>query len=90
MSSDQAFRVHLARSGTTIDVGAEETILQALLRCGVEVASSCQSGTCGTCRTGLIAGIVDHRDFVLDEDEFATSIMICCSRAADGDLTLDL
>lgn len=90
MSTDQPFRVHLAKSGLTVDVGAEETILEALVRIGVEVVSSCQSGTCGTCRTRLIAGSVDHRDFVLDEDEFASNIMICVSRATDGELTLDL
>jgi len=90
MSSDRPFLVHLARSGKTVEVGADETILEALMRSGLEVDSSCQSGTCGTCRTRLIAGVADHRDFVLDDDEFATNIMICVSRAAEGDLTLDL
>ncbi len=90
MSNDKPFRVHLAKSGKTIDVRADETILDALMRNDVAVDSSCQSGTCGTCRTRLIAGTVDHRDFVLDDDEHATNIMICCSRAAEGDLTLDL
>ncbi len=90
MSSDKPFRVHLAKSGRTVDVGASETILEALMRSGVEVESSCQSGTCGTCRTRLVSGVVDHRDFVLDDDEHASDIMVCVSRAAEGDLTLDL
>jgi phthalate 4,5-dioxygenase reductase subunit len=90
VSSDQPFCVHLAKSGMTISVGADETILAALVRSGVEVKFSCQSGNCGTCRTRLIAGSVDHRDFVLDDEEYATNIMICVSRAAEGDLTLDL
>jgi phthalate 4,5-dioxygenase reductase subunit len=36
---------------------------------GHEAPSSCESGTCGTCRTRLLAGIADHRDLVLMDDE---------------------
>ena len=35
---------------------------------GLDVPSSCESGTCGTCRTRLIAGEADHRDLVLSDE----------------------
>ena len=81
-AGDQAFTVRLARSAKRIEVGAEQSILMALRQAGVLVPSSCESGTCGTCRTGLLSGRVDHRDFVLMDDEQASQIMLCVSRAS--------
>jgi phthalate 4,5-dioxygenase reductase subunit len=89
-AEDRAFSVTLARSGKTVEVPADCTILEALRRAGVKTTSSCESGTCGTCKTGLVEGTPDHRDMVLMEDEKADHIMICVSRSADGDLVLDL
>ncbi len=83
------FVVRLARSGETVEVPAGVTILEALRAKGLDVPSSCESGTCGTCRTKLIAGDVDHRDLVLSEGEHATNIMVCVSRARSGELVID-
>lgn len=89
---DRPFRVRLARSGAAIEVPAGTTILEALRRAGRHVPSSCEAGTCGTCRTGLLAGAAEHRDLVLAAAEQARAIMICVSRAAPGcdELVLDL
>ncbi|WP_326836482.1 PDR/VanB family oxidoreductase [Amycolatopsis rhabdoformis] len=87
---DRAFVVELARSGRRITVGAGESVLAAIRRAGVEVASSCEQGTCGTCTTRVRTGSVEHRDTVLDEQERATSMTLCVSRAAEGALVLDL
>ena len=51
--------------------------------------SSCETGTCGTCRTKLLAGEADHRDLVLAEHERADTIMICVSRARSDEITID-
>jgi phthalate 4,5-dioxygenase reductase subunit len=56
---------------------------------GLEVPSSCETGTCGTCRTKLLSGTADHRDLVLAEHEKADTIMICVSRAKSDEITLD-
>jgi phthalate 4,5-dioxygenase reductase subunit len=53
------------------------------------VPSSCESGTCGSCKTGLLEGQADHRDLVLMDDEMASQIMVCVSRG-QGSLLLDL
>ena len=58
-------------------------------RPGIRRASSCESGTCGTCRTRLIAGEADHRDLVLADSERADNIMICVSRARSDELVID-
>jgi phthalate 4,5-dioxygenase reductase subunit len=86
---DTAFKVKLASSGATIDVPAGTTILEAMRAAGYDVPSSCESGTCGTCRTKLIAGEADHRDLVLTEAERSSQIMICVSRAKTPDLVID-
>jgi phthalate 4,5-dioxygenase reductase subunit len=74
----------------TLEVPLGVSILEALRRHGFVVPSSCESGTCGSCRTKLLAGVADHRDFVLDEEEQKNEIMICVSRARSGALTLDI
>ncbi len=87
--AERAFQVRLARSGIVVAVPAGISILEALRARGVDVPSSCEAGTCGSCRTGLLAGVVEHRDFVLDDDEQDSNIMICVSRAQSEELTLD-
>ena len=87
---DVAFEVELAKSGGTITVPEDRSILEALRDAGHATVSSCESGTCGTCKTRLISGEVDHRDMVLMDHEKDDTIMICVSRAASGKLVLDL
>ena len=88
--NDVPFTVRLARSGTTVEVAADQSILEALRARGVDVRSSCEAGSCGTCRTPLVAGEAEHRDFVLSEAERATQVMVCVSRARGAELVLDL
>jgi phthalate 4,5-dioxygenase reductase subunit len=87
---DHAFTVVLSRQNKHVTVPAGESILSALRAQGLAVPSSCESGTCGACRTGLLGGRADHRDYVLDEDDHDTQIMICVSRACTPELVLDL
>ena len=87
---NQAFTVVLGRSGMAIPVAEDESVLEALRNQGQRVPSSCEAGSCGTCRTVYTSGDVEHRDMVLMEDEKADQIMICVSRARGGELVLDL
>ena len=86
---DRAFKLRLARSGDVIDVPVGVTILQALRTHGHAVPSSCESGTCGTCRTRLLGGEPDHRDLVLSDSEHGDAIMLCVSRARSDELVID-
>ena len=86
---DRPFRVKLARADATVEVPIGRSSLEALRAAGHEAASSCESGTCGTCRTRLLAGLPDHRDLVLADHERADNIMICVSRALSDELVLD-
>jgi ferredoxin len=89
---DRPILVHLARRGISIDIAAEDSILDTLLFEGIDVPSSCQQGICGTCETRVLAGTPEHRDSLLSSQERKsnTTMMICCSRAITDELTLDL
>ena len=89
-AQDDSFHVRLASSGQVLAVPAGQSILQVLRQAGHVVASSCESGTCGTCRTGLLAGQAEHRDMVLMPEEEDSQIMVCVSRSRGGELLLDL
>ena len=87
-----AFEVELAQSGRTLAVPADRSVLEVVEESGVAVLSSCREGTCGTCETGVLAGVPDHRDAVLTaaEQEAGDVMMICVSRSAGPRLVLDL
>ncbi len=86
------FTVTLARSGKTVEVAADKSIIEALLDVGVQADYSCQDGVCGTCETKVLAGLPEHRDSLLSkaERESNKTMMICVSRCLGDSLTLDL
>lgn len=88
----ERFGVRIASTGAAVTVGADETLLAALRRAGVDAPYSCQQGFCGTCRTRVLNGVVQHRDTLLTDPERDSGMMLTCvSRAAAGEqLTLDL
>ena len=89
-AENTAFTVRLQRSDQTVEVGKDQSLLEALRAAGCSVRSSCESGTCGTCKTGLIAGDAEHRDMVLTDEERADHVMVCVSRSSSPELVLDL
>lgn len=88
-ADDKPFTVRLAKSGATIEVPVGTTILEAMRAAGYEVPSSCETGTCGTCKVKVLSGIPDHRDLFLPPQERDSNIMICVSRAKTPELVLD-
>jgi len=91
-TAQASFQVELRRSGITIDVDPDRTILDSVREHLPQVISSCEEGFCGACETRVIDGIPDHRDQVLDDTERAAgeSMMICVSRSCSKRLVLDL
>ncbi|NIF29031.1 oxidoreductase [Pantoea sp. Tr-811] len=91
-SVDNAFTVQLARSGTSLEVPADKSILQVLEANGLRVESSCREGTCASCETCVLGGTPDHRDSVLTAAERKNNdvMMICVSRSLSPSLVLDL
>jgi ferredoxin len=86
------FVAELKRTGKRIEVGSDESLLEALEAAEVDIQSSCRGGVCGRCMTPLIDGQADHRDQFLSDDEKARQdcVMPCVSRAQNDKLVLDL
>lgn len=84
------FAVTLARSGRTVQVGADETALTAIRRTLPGVVYSCQQGFCGSCKVAVREGAVDHRDHILPPEQRDSHMLTCVSRAAGDSLELEL
>lgn len=89
---DAPFEVVLARRGASVTVTPGITVLDAVRTVRVDVLSSCMEGTCGTCETTVVDGVVDHRDALLTDDERSAGgcMFPCVSRSCSDRLVLDL
>lgn len=87
-----SFEVVAASSGKAIQVGAEESVVAALQRHGIEIPVSCEQGVCGMCLTRVLEGEPDHRDYFLSDGERALNDQFtpCCSRSKSPRLVLDI
>jgi ferredoxin-NADP reductase len=86
------FIVELARSGREFFIPQGQSILGVLLDEGIDVGYSCELGICGACEQRVIAGVPEHRDSVLTEEEQAENkrVMICCAGCKTERLVLDI
>jgi ferredoxin-NADP reductase len=85
------FQVELARSGMTLAVPEDLTIVEVLEDAGVAVQFLCEEGVCGTCTTRVLDGHPDHRDHVLTTEQRAAGYMaLCVSRSRSPRIVLDL
>lgn len=91
-AGDGTIEVELARSGSTVLVPPDRTIADVLIERGVALETSCEQGICGTCLTRVLAGVPDHRDeFLLEDEQNAGELILpCVSRAKTARLVLDL
>ncbi len=87
------FQVKLAVSNKVIQVGEQESLLEAIERAGVDAPYLCRGGACGMCETRVIdyTGNFIHRDHWLEDEEHASGekIMPCVSRFEGKTLVLD-
>lgn len=91
LASDQTFQVKLASTGEIFDIPPGEPITKVLDRQGVFIPVSCEEGICGTCLTGVVEGVPDHRDSYLTDEEHAANDQFtpCCSRSKTPLLVID-
>ena len=91
IAGDTPLEVVAAKSGITVQVPKNMTILDALEEAGVEADSDCRMGICGTCAVKVLEGEPAHRDNVLLKGEYTDGMMcICVSRANTPRLVLDI
>ena len=86
------FELTLARSGRTVQVPADRSIVEVLRSIDVAIDTNCEQGVCGTCLCSVIDGTPEHRDQYLSAGEKAgnTQMLPCVSRSRSKTLVLDL
>jgi vanillate O-demethylase ferredoxin subunit len=84
--------VELRRSGRTVSVSPEQSILEALLDADIAMDYDCRIGECGSCVSRVIEGTPLHRDLCLTpkERESGDCLCTCVSWAKTSTLVLDL
>jgi ferredoxin-NADP reductase/phenylpropionate dioxygenase-like ring-hydroxylating dioxygenase large terminal subunit len=92
IDTSATFEVALARSCITVTIPPGKSILEVMRENGIEIASSCEQGACGTCAATVLEGEPIHQDVYLTDAErrSGTKIMTCVSRAKSARLVLDL
>ncbi len=84
---DTAFEVLCRRSGRTVAVPSDESMLDALTHAGHPLPAGCREGVCGSCELAVAEGEVEHRD---DIGAPAGRMYPCVSRARSPRLVVDL
>lgn len=89
---ERAFELVLQRSGVRCTVMPGQSIVAAAAAVGVQIGTSCGEGFCGSCLSGVLEGVPDHRDSVLSDKERAANqcLMPCVSRCRSERLVLDI
>ena len=82
-------QVTVLPSGLSFQVEANETILEAALRQGIDFPFRCKQGVCTSCVCRLRSGSVSYLppDPLSDLDK-AQNFTYCCLAYAESDLTL--
>ena len=87
---DASFEVRLARTGITVPVLPDQSIVRAIELAGHRVPTSCLSGLCGSCKVNYLEGDVEHNDYILSDEEKTRCMTLCVSRSRSPILVLDL
>jgi len=91
--SPQAPRSDVVRNVAVVDRGArselavraDETVLDAALRSGVDLPYSCREGVCGTCRARLACGQVSQEGADLTRAEIDAGYVLTCQARPESD-----
>lgn len=83
--------VKLLNIGRTIEVQDGQTILSAAMSAGVDFPHGCKSGRCGSCKSRIAAGEVEHLEhsrFALPQDERANGLALACRAVPKGPVSV--
>lgn len=61
-----------------VNCDGETTLLEAAMDAGLELPSSCMSGSCLTCPGKIVSGTVDQSEGVLEEEQTEAGFLLTC------------
>jgi ferredoxin-NADP reductase len=85
----RAHQARFERSGLTMPVDPEQTLLEAAEAAGAPIPSLCRAGVCGTCRTRVTSGRVDCASQTLDAQDREDGFVLPCVTRVKSDCTVD-
>ena len=86
------YQLTIEPTGDAIDVAKGQTILDACLRSGIYLPHACGHGLCGTCKTQVVDGEVDHGEasaFALMDFERDEGFVLACTATLKSDVTIE-
>ncbi|WP_228002442.1 PDR/VanB family oxidoreductase [Nocardia australiensis] len=88
----EPFELEFASTGEVVEVAADRSALDTILRSRPDRPYSCRQGFCRTCKVRVLSGAPDHRESVLTAADHEAGDMLVCvvSRSQGGRLVLDL
>jgi ferredoxin-nitrite reductase len=89
MAKPQTSTVIFARSGKEVACSEDEFILDVAERAGIDLDSSCRSGTCGTCKQQLLEGKTVYDSQPDAAADLEPGFILACSARAIGKVSID-
>ena len=89
--ADKSVTLTLYGETHVIDVEAEESVLDAALRGGIDAPYACMSGTCNSCQAKVLEGTVkmEDADALTDDEIEAGEILTCCAFPTSDKLVIE-
>jgi ferredoxin-NADP reductase len=84
-------RLSFERSGKSVHLQPDETLLEAAERCGVDIDYSCRVGMCGVCAVKLLQGEVSMEvEDGLEPEDREAGMVLACQAKSTGDVSIDV
>jgi phenol/toluene 2-monooxygenase (NADH) P5/A5 len=87
-----SYQLTIEPTGHTIEIGDDQTILDACLRAGVWLPHACCHGLCATCKVQVTDGEIEHGNaspFALMDFERDERKCLACCATAQSDITIE-
>lgn len=82
--------VNFVRSGRSVPIDQETTLLEAAEQLNIPVDFECRSGICGQCRLRLLSGtVVMHAEDALTASDRRSGIILACQARATSSVAVD-
>jgi len=89
--SNITYTIDFCHSNCRTDISSGETVLDAALRLGIDLDTSCSSGICGSCSSYIIEGnIAAPQAQAIDEEDISSGEFLPCCSYPLSNLKVDL
>jgi len=87
-----SYLITVLPSARQFEAQANEPLLEAALRAGLNLTYQCNSGSCGECKVKVLAGEyarIRHADYPLSDLEKSSNMVLMCSVAAASNMSIE-